>query len=131
MDNDQAGLDHESDVAKYAGQQETGNTAVTAELLLHPLNTSAQALWLCQKLKQSLGAEVVYLTGTPKGTVIKISIRNPVALVDFLSGMSEVAEAWEEETPRETGISTASEEGEASHEQDKIVCVALKPSASV
>ena len=134
MDNDQAGLDHESDVAQDAGQQETGNTAVTAELLLHPLNTSAQALWLCQKLKQSLGAEVVYLTGTPKGTVIKISIRNPVALVDFLSEMSEVAEAWEEETSKETGVEspirTALEAGEASHEQDKIVCVALKPSAA-
>ena len=131
MDDDQASLDHESDVAQDAGQQETGSTAVTAELLLHPLNTSAQALWLCQRLKQSLGAEVVYLTGTPKGTVIRISIRNPVALVDFLSGMSEVAEAWEEAASEETGISTASEEGEASHERsNKVVCVALKPSAS-
>ena len=137
MDDGQAGLDHEGDegeVAQDAGQQETGSTAITAELLLHPLNTSAQALWLCQRLKQSLGAEVIYLTGTPKGTVIRISIRNPVALVDFLSEMSEVAEAWEEETPREIGmelpIRTALEEGEASHEQGKIVCVALKPSAS-
>ena len=129
MDDDQAALDHEGYVAEDAGEQETGNVAVTAELLLHPLNTSAQALWLCQRLKQSLGAEVVYLTGTPKGTVIKISIRNPVALVDFLSGMSEVAEAWEEETSEETGaefpIRTALEAGEASHEQDKVVCVAL------
>ena len=130
MDDDQASLDHESDVAQDAGQQETGNTAVTAELLLHPLNTSAQARWLCQRLKQSLGAEVVYLTGTKKGTVIRISIRNPVALVDFLSGMSEVAEAWEEAASEEAGISTASEEGEASHERGKVVCVALKPSAS-
>ena len=73
MDDDQASLDPESDVAQDAGQQETGSTAVTAGLLLHPLNTSAQALWLCQRLKQSLGAEVVYLTGTPKGTVIRIS----------------------------------------------------------
>ena len=135
MDDDQAALDHEGDVAQDVGKQETGNTAVTAELLLHPLNTSAQALWLCQRLKQSLGAEVVYLTGTPKGTVIKISIRNPVALVDFLSGMSEVAEAWEEETSEETGVEfpmrAALEADEASEEQDKIVCVALKPSASV
>ena len=77
---------------------------------------------------------MVYLTGTPKGTVIKISIRNPVALVDFLSGMSEVAEAWEEETSEETGAEFPigmALEAESSHERDKIVCVALKPDASV
>ena len=135
MDDNQAALDHEGDVAQDAGQQESGNTAVTAELLLHPLNTSAQALWLCQRLKQRLGAEVVYLTGTPKGTVIRISIRNPVALVDFLSRMAEVAEAWEEAASEETGVEfpprAALEADETSHEQGKIVCVALKPSASV
>ena len=51
MDDDQAAVDHEGDVAEDAGEQETRNVAVTAELLLHPLNTSAQALWLCQRLK--------------------------------------------------------------------------------
>ena len=78
---------------------------------------------------------MVYLTGTPKGTVIRISIRNPVELMDFLSRMSEVAEAWEEAASEETGVEfplrAALEADEASHEQGKIVCVALKPSASV
>lgn len=77
---------------------------------------------------------MVYLTGAPNGTVIRISIRNPVALVDFFSRMSEVAETWEEETPKETlefPMRTALEAGEASQERDKIVCVALKPDASV
>ena len=109
-----------------------GEAMITAELLLHPFNTAAQAIWLCEKLKKDLKAEVLYLTGTPEGTVIKVTIRTPVALVDFLAGMSEVAEAWEEAAPQarnRMGLLelTTSLPANHSREEDRIVCVALKP----
>ena len=105
---------------------------LTAEILLHPFNTSLQALWLCETLKQQLKAEVLYLMGSPAGTVIKVSLRTPVSLVDFLSGMEQVAEAWEENSShsdnREPFPGIASEQpANPSREPDKIVCVALAP----
>ena len=103
--------------------------AITAELLLHPFNTPVQALWLCEMLKKELGAEVLYMEGSPDGTVIKVTVREPVPLADFLAGMAEVAEAWEEPMTQKSrgndpllGIVPPS-----SNEQDKVVCVALKP----
>ena len=109
---------------------------LTAELLLHPFNTPVQALWLCEKLKKELGAEVLYLEASPGGTVIKVSIRTPVPLTDFLCSMAEVAEAWEEAAPQKSRSSETllgltnpelAQPANPSKEMDKIVCVAMKP----
>ena len=69
---------------------------MTVDLLLHPLNTASQAFWLFQKLKDDLGAEITYLRCLVEGTLVTISLREPVNLIDFLDGVSEIAEAWEE-----------------------------------
>ena len=107
--------------------------AVTAELLLHPFNTPVQALWLCNILRKELGAEILYMEGVPDGTVIKVSVSKPVPLADFLAGMTEVAEAWEEPAPQKSKGGTPlpgsvpSSAVNPSNEQDKVICVAMKP----
>ena len=70
--------------------------------------------------------------GSPAGTVIKISIRTPVSLVDFLNEMKQIAEAWEEHASHSgnneplPGI-VSQQPVNPSKEPDKVVCVALKP----
>ncbi len=104
--------------------------SVTAELLLHPFNSSAQALWLCNKLRNDLGSEIIYVTGTSEGTVIKVFIRNPVPMVEFLTRMAEVAEAWEEAPPQMEHGQAPSTLGDAEAQRgSNLVCVALKPAA--
>ena len=107
--------------------------AITAEILLHPFNNPAQAVWLCQKLKDELKAEVLYLMGLPEGTVIKVSIRSAVSLVDFLTSMQEVAEAWEEAPSQAVfmeamAVESLSSSEKPSENHNKVVCVALRPS---
>ncbi len=85
---------------------QNGDISVTAEIILHPFNNAIQAVWLCQKLKEGLRAEIVYVKGAPEGTVIRVSIREPIPLVDFLTAMEEVAEAWEEPLPTAIAPST-------------------------
>jgi hypothetical protein len=111
------------------GQQpRDAGLSITAELLLHPFNSSAQALWLCKKLRDDLGAEIIYVTSTSEGTVINVSIHNPVSLVEFLAGMAEVAAAWEETLPVvERGAALAEPDAVASPKKGTVVCVALKP----
>ena len=126
--------DEELKVAEETiGEEESaqsGELGITAELVLHPFNNAVQALWLCEQLKEELKAEILYVAGSPEGTVIKVSIRNPVSMVDFLSAMNEVAEAWEQ--PMATIASYA---GSVAHltarakdgsESSTVVCVALK-----
>ena len=71
--------------------------------------------------------------GSPAGTVIKISLRTPVSLVNFLSEMEQVAEAWEENASHSSGSDplpgiTSQQPVNPSKEPDKVVCVAMKPS---
>ena len=117
-------------------QASAAEIGVTAELLLHPFNTPVQAIWLCETLKKELDAEVLYLQGSPNGTVIKVRMPKSVPLPDFLSGMAEVAEAWEERAPQKTrggdplvGLTAArlSQPDSTSRDPEKIVCVAMKP----
>ena len=70
---------------------QSGELDITAELVLHPFNNAVQALWLCGQLKEELKAEIIYVAGSPEGTIIKVSIRNPISLVNFLNEMTEVA----------------------------------------
>ena len=124
--------DDESGAESKDAKESATDLTLTAEILLHPFNTSLQALWLCETLKQQLKAEVLYLMGSPVGTVIKISIRTPVSLVEFLSGMEQVAEAWEENASHSgnggplPGMASQ-QPANPSKEPDKVVCVALKP----
>ena len=105
--------------------------SVTAELLLHPFNSSAQALWLCNRLRDDLGAEIMYVTGTSEGTVIKVTIRNPVPLVEFLTRLTEVAEAWREAPPQmEYSQAPSTLEDSEAQRGSTLVCVALKPATS-
>ena len=109
---------------------QTGELGITAELVLHPFNNAVQALWLCEQLKEELKAEILYVAGSPEGTIIKVSIRNPVSMVDFLSAMTELAEAWEQ--PKETVASYASSAARLTartkdgSESSSVVCVSLK-----
>ncbi len=124
--------DDESGAGSEVAEGSTTDLTLTAEILLHPFNTSLQALWLCETLKQQLKAEVLYLMGSPAGTVIKVTLRTPVSLVDFLSGMEQVAEAWEENAShsgnREPLQGFGSQQpANPSREPDKVVCVALAP----
>ena len=89
----------QGDAKPEEAQVEPVELGITAELLLHPFNNAVQALWLCERLKEELRAEIIYVLGSPEGTVIKVSIRNPVSIMDFLKAMNEVAEAWEEPRP--------------------------------
>ena len=104
----------------------------TTELHLHPFNSPAQALWLCGILKESLGAHILSAAGTPEGAIIKVFLRNPASLVDFLAEMTEVAEVWEETAPQmgTSGSSPehmASDGDEVSEKPSKMIYVALKP----
>ena len=124
-------LDHDEEqmVAEepYAEDEapEKGDVGVTAELILHPFNNAIQAVWLCQKLKEGLRAEIVYVKGGPEGTVIRVSIREPVPLVDFLTAMEEVAEAWEE--PSATAAPLIRPVVGGAGGPSKVVFVALQP----
>ena len=112
-------------------QVEAVELGITAELLLHPFNNAVQALWLCERLKEELRAEIIYVSGSPEGTVIKVSIRNPVSIVDFLKAMSEVAEAWEEPRADINPLVAANQytaRARGERQENRVVCVSLKPS---
>ncbi|MBI4199705.1 MAG: hypothetical protein HY535_04450 [Chloroflexi bacterium] len=111
-------------------QPQQGGQEVSAELVLHPFNSSAQALWLCQQLKEKVQAQILYVSAFPEGTVIKVTLRKAIPLVEFLTGMKEVAEAWEEPTdsihtgPEEASYRMTSKSARSS---SNVVCVALRP----
>ena len=67
-----------------------GKEVVEAELLLHPDCTPVQVGELCDRLKAQLKAEILSVVKSDPGTVVRVSCRSELDIMEFITGAKEV-----------------------------------------
>ena len=65
-------------------------------MIIQPLSDPFLVYRFCQLVRERAGAEIAFFTSSQNTTIIKLTLRNPVSLLDILGNMEEVDECSQE-----------------------------------